>query len=583
MSSTAPLPCDSSATGDSLARLNSQQQLRLTEVLDCYLSALETGAPLDQRALLAAHPDLADSLQTYFRSLEELHCIAAGFGGGERTPDEAQAEECTADECSADQRNVDAGPLRVGEFELLRELGRGGMGVVYEARQRSLQRLVAVKILPFASVLDSRQISRFKHEAQAAARLHHAHIVPVFAIGAERGVHYYAMQLVQGQSLETFLTEMRRTRLRPPRDYFTTIAEWARQAAEALQAAHEAGIVHRDIKPSNLLIDEQRKLWVTDFGLARVEHDLSLTRTGDLVGTLRYMSPEQAAGNALLVDHRADVYSLGATLYELATLQPAYGNEQGAALLRKMETCSPPLPRSIRSATPRPLESIIVKAMARERDQRYATAAELAADLQRFLQGEPVHARPPSLLERGQRFRPPQALWLLMLLLLWSVGGLGYVVRNQASIASPASAAPDEQSITSPVAPRRELAIAQNRLGLEMHRTRRTREAAEAFASAVELHRELLAAEPVSAELHSRLANSYSNWSVALSDDGDSGSALQQLSHAITHQQRAIQLEPANQRYTTLLQRHRELQQKIRRRLTTSLELTAREIVPTGH
>ena len=214
-----------------------------------------------------------------------------------------------------------------------------------------------------------------------------------------------------------------------------------------MQAAHEAGIVHRDIKPSNLLIDEQKKLWVTDFGLARVEHDLSLTRTGDLVGTLRYMSPEQAAGNALLVDHRADVYSLGATLYELATLQPAYGSEQGAALLRKMETCSPLLPRSIRSAIPRPLESIIVNAMARERDQRYATATELAADLQRFLQGEPVHARPPSLLECGQRCRPQQARWLLLLLLLWSVGGLGYVVRSQGSIAAPASAAPDEQPI----------------------------------------------------------------------------------------------------------------------------------------
>jgi serine/threonine protein kinase/2-oxo-4-hydroxy-4-carboxy--5-ureidoimidazoline (OHCU) decarboxylase len=573
MSSTAPLPCDSTAARDALSQLTSAQQLRLTEVLDCYLSALETGAPLDQRALLAAHPDLAASLQTYFRSLEELHRIAAGFGGGDRTPDEAPANDCTGD----------TGPLRVGEFELLRELGRGGMGVVYEARQRSLQRLVAVKILPFASVFDSRQISRFKHEAQAAARLHHPHIVPVFAIGEERGVHYYAMQLVQGQSLETFLIEMRRTRLRPPRDYFTTIAEWARQAADALQAAHEAGIVHRDIKPSNLLIDEQKKLWVTDFGLARVEHDLSLTRTGDLVGTLRYMSPEQAAGNALLVDHRADVYSLGATLYELATLQPAYGSEQGAALLRKMESCSPPLPRSIRSAIPRPLESIIVKAMARERDQRYATAAELAADLQRFLQGEPVHARPPSLLGRGQRCRPPQARWLLMLLLLWSVGGLGYVVRSQGSIAAPASAAPGEQPITSPLDPRRELAIAQNRLGLEMHGARRTREAAEAFANAVVLHRELLAAEPDSAELHSRLANSYSNWSVALSDDGDSRSALEQLAQAITYQQRAVELQPANQRYTTLLHRHRELQQKIRRRLTTSLELTARDIVPTGH
>ena len=300
--------------------------------------------------LLEANPDLAGPLPAYFESLDELHDMAAGFQppGGD-----ARREDSSPDE---DER-------RLGDFRLLREIGRGGMGVVYEAQQISLGRRVALKVLPFAAVLDGRQIARFKHEAQAAAQLNHPNIVSVFAVGVERGVHYYAMQFIDGQSLDRALSELREKYPRPaalssrsrlPRgttsagpagkeapgaraehrafvpsgrrdllgaeahpanvrpedaqhslltsreaggsEYFRAVVRLGIQAAAALQAAHENGVVHRDIKPSNLLLDGNGKLWVTDFGLARRQTDAALTRTGDLVGTLRYMSPEQAWG-----------------------------------------------------------------------------------------------------------------------------------------------------------------------------------------------------------------------------------------------------------------------------------------------
>src|SRR5437773_4727354 len=281
-------PADS-RDGVTLAHLTPEQRDRLTDVLDRYLSALEQDVPLAQDALLAAHPDLADALRSYFRSLEDLHDMAAGFGGAttrEATPRDQEPE----------------GAKRIGDFELIREIGRGGRGVAYEARQLSLDRRVAVKLLPFAAVLDAKQIARFKHEAQAAAQLHHPNIVPVFAIGVERGVHYYAMQYIDGQPLDRAIEELRDGRRKKSRgssvggresrankasstvaiahsptlplshsQFFRRVAELGIQAAEALHAAHEYGVVHRDVKPSNLLLAADGKLWITDFGLARFQ------------------------------------------------------------------------------------------------------------------------------------------------------------------------------------------------------------------------------------------------------------------------------------------------------------------------
>ena len=256
-------------------------------------------------------------------------------------------------------QNAEALAGCLGDFRMLRELGRGGMGVVYEAEQISLCRKVALKVLPFAATLDPRQLQRFHNKARAAACLHHANIVPVHGVGCERGVHYYAMQLIEGQSLETLLQEMRRAQnqaavpspavrqgkgepqtnptvpvaasaaaeretVREPRapastlpspregaPYFRRVAELMNQAAEALEHAHQSGVVHRDIKPGNLMLDGRGLLWVTDFGLAQFNSDARLTLTGDLVGTLRYMSPEQALAKRVIVDHRTDIYSLG--------------------------------------------------------------------------------------------------------------------------------------------------------------------------------------------------------------------------------------------------------------------------------
>ena len=286
------------------------------------------------------------------------------------------------------------------------------MGIVYEALQLSLRRKVALKVLPFASTLQTRQLQRFVNEAQAAAHLHHPNIVPVFAVGKERGVHYYAMQFIDGLSLAEMLERLRRDAglgddnhsapttegyhshlsssfTRPPDrsamhravpdtvqristqlsdwksrdadDFFRAIAQWVRQAADGLAYAHDLGIVHRDIKPANLMLDGTGRVWVTDFGLAQIRSGGDLTQTGDLVGTLRYMSPEQANGDRQLLDHRTDIYSLGATLYELATLRPIYDNRNKEGLLHDVVRGEPPAPRAVNRRIPVELENIITQ------------------------------------------------------------------------------------------------------------------------------------------------------------------------------------------------------------------------------
>ena len=400
------------------------RQERLAEILDRYLSELELGVPPHVDDLIAEHPDLADELRLYVDSLHLLHGVTTGLHPS--VPQRSAAMEATS--------------KRLGDYEIVRELGRGGMGIVYEARQLSLNRQVALKVLPFAAVLDDKQLSRFRTEAQAAAQLHHPHIVPVFAVGQERGVHFYAMQYIEGQSLDRACDELRRRAAsesqqatspaprrasagersesadtQPPsalstiassrsRDYCRTVARLGVQAAEALQHAHEYGIVHRDVKPSNLLLDHDGKLWVTDFGLARMQAGSGVTVSGDLVGTLRYMSPEQAAGNNALVDPRSDVYALGATLYELLTLKYAHDGENREQLLRQIEQEEPKSPHALNEAIPADLETIVLTAMAKSREDRYDSAQEMADDLSRFLAGKPTLARRPTLLERGGKW-----------------------------------------------------------------------------------------------------------------------------------------------------------------------------------
>lgn len=326
----------------------------------------------------------------------------------------------------------------LGDFQIVRELGRGGMGVVYEAEQLSLGRRVALKILPFAGMLDSRQLARFKNESKAAAALRHPNIVGVHAVGVERGVHYYAMEMIEGQCLSSVITDLRATFERssgkhhtasskPSNDLanaeteikdqhavstrlsksntgiYRAVADIGIQAAEALEYAHRRGVVHRDVKPANLLLNHQGQLFVTDFGLARIETDSGLTVTGDLLGTVRYMSPEQASGNPIL-DQRTDVYSLGLVLYELLALRPAFNQSDRNLLLREIAEKDPPPPSRFRDGIPKDLETIVLKAIAKQPHLRFASAQEFADDLKRFLEHRPIAARRVGRLERTWRW-----------------------------------------------------------------------------------------------------------------------------------------------------------------------------------
>jgi tetratricopeptide (TPR) repeat protein len=365
-------------------------------ILDEYLRALEAGTAPDRESLFARHPEVAAELAAALRGLDLVRGAAPSLAG-------------------ANAADAEVGRT-LGDYKLLREIGRGGMAVVYEAEQLSLGRRVAVKVLPFAAVLDPKQLQRFKNEALAAAHLQHPHIVPVHAVGCDRGVHFYAMQFVEGQSLARVVREMKQGGGEGPktpisslgsnrvRDYLRMAATLGKQAAEALDHAHQLGIVHRDVKPGNLLVDQAGSLWITDFGLARSLKDPGLTITGELLGTLRYMSPEQALAKRVPLDHRTDVYSLGVTLYELFTLEPAFPGDDPHRVIQEIASREPVPPRRLNPALPVDLETVLLKAMSKEPESRYATAQEMADDLDRFLGDEPVRARRPSIVARAAKW-----------------------------------------------------------------------------------------------------------------------------------------------------------------------------------
>jgi len=291
-------------------------------------------------------------------------------------------------------------PGVLDDFRILREIGKGGMGTVYEAEQISLNRRVALKILPPHLSLSDDAILKFRREAEAGGRQSHQAIVAVHAVGEQKGIHYIAQELVEGGSTLTDRMEEIRAEGDLLRGYFREAAQLAAEVADALQHAHDAGVIHRDVKPSNILITPDGDPKVTDFGLAKVEDALALSRTGDFAGTPYYMSPEQAASNRIGIDRRTDIFSLGATFYEMLTLTRPFQGKSSQEVLRKILLNEPPDPRRINEGVPRDLAVICLKAMEKDPSRRYQTMNDFADDLRRFLSGDVILARPAGLATR---------------------------------------------------------------------------------------------------------------------------------------------------------------------------------------
>ncbi len=352
----------------------------LVRVLDEYMAAVQRGEAPDRARLLAEHPNLVSQLEPCLAGIDFIHRAGS-------------AEESRS------------GPATLGEFRIVREVGRGGMGVVYEAEQTSLRRRVALKVLRYGVVADEEALRRFRVEAETVARLHHTNIVPIFAVGTEHDVSYYAMQFIEGRSLADVQEESTRSGRPIPCD---KIAQWGLQAAEALAHAHLRRVIHRDIKPSNLLMDTEGVVWLTDFGLAKRSDEVTLTLSGTLMGTPRYMSPEQAEAQKRPIDHRTDLYSLGASLYELATGRPVFESATAHGVIMQVLTADPTAPRTLRRDVPKDLETILLTCLAKDPDRRYPTAQALAQDLRLFLDGRSIKARRTPAWEKVARWAKRQ-------------------------------------------------------------------------------------------------------------------------------------------------------------------------------
>ncbi len=492
-----------------------------------------------ERQRRGEHPSVAEYAEKYPQWSDQIRNLFPTLVTVERW--KAQQERAVDGRASLGPARLE----RLGEFRILREIGRGGMGIVYEAEQESLRRHVAVKVLPRHSLLDEKQLRRFQREAQAAARLHHTNIVPVFGVGQHDDYHYFVMQFIQGAGLDDVLAQLRRLTGTHPDDatedlqsetnsrevpateaesvaralidgktadarafvvsnchhdttsapapleidpnastpgtlptadtrayscgdptaieepsqtppdvpdrnaspptvlqqrvpYWRNVARIGIQAAHAIQYAHSQGTLHRDIKPANLILDGQGVVWIADFGLATAPEDEAVTRTGDIIGTLRYMAPERFRAQA---DARSDIYSLGLTLYELLTLQPAFADTDSNRMIHKIAHEEPTRPRKLNAEIPRDLETIVLKAVAREPAHRYQSAAEMAADLECYLDDRTISARQVGPLERLWRWsRRNRALAgltataALLLVLVAAVATAGYVQTKRANL-----------------------------------------------------------------------------------------------------------------------------------------------------
>jgi serine/threonine-protein kinase len=349
--------------------------------LEEYLNRLQAGEHRDRETLLRKHPNLASAL----RCLEALNALA---------PEGDFEDESDDFSLSSIFSQL---PRDFAGFELEEVIGRGGMGVVYKARQKELDRTVAVKMILDSYLASEEHIRRFHEEAKAAARVEHSNIVHIHEVGRWNDQHYFVMEYIDGTSLAQ---KVAHGEIEPEQAAFLV-----QRVARAVDHLHRQGIIHRDLKPSNILIDRDGEPHVTDFGLAKVfQHEGQSTATGVIVGTPSYMAPEQAAGKSDLLGPKSDVYSLGAILFEMLTGRPPFQEERPLDTVMKVLSGEPPLPRSLNHKVPRGLELVCLKCLARNPDDRYETAAALAGELGRYLKGEALEVRPPNLLQRIRRW-----------------------------------------------------------------------------------------------------------------------------------------------------------------------------------
>ena len=385
---------------------SSDRQQRLEQVLVAYLEAAESGHAPDQQEFIERHAEFADELAEFFaggRQIDELAAsIRAAVGSDDAGPVAPfDAPTTGVGTSSVEGAEIGARVRYFGDYELLEEIARGGMGVVYRARQVNLKRIVALKMILAGQLAGEQDVRRFHAEAEAAAELDHPNIVPIYEVGEHEGQHYFSMALVEGESLACKVAKG----VLPARE----AAELIEQVARAIAYAHEQGVIHRDLKPANVLLDEEGRPRVTDFGLAkRIEGDGGLTATGQVLGTPGFMPPEQAAGKHDRIKETADVYSLGAILYTLLTGRPPFQADNPLDTLLQVLEQEPVSPRLLNPKLPKDLETICLKCLEKEPHRRYAGADELADDLTRYLSDEPIRARPLGNVERVWRWARKQ-------------------------------------------------------------------------------------------------------------------------------------------------------------------------------
>lgn len=404
------------------------RERRLNEALAAYLEAAESGRPPDRQAFLAEHPDLADELDEFIKNLSGLtHTRRL-----RQIPDLAATAVLPALDAAAARAGN-----RLGDYEILEEIARGGMGVVYRARQVSLNREVALKMI-LAGQQDAEQsLRRFRLEAEAVARLDHPNIVPIYEVGEIDGQPYFTMKFVEGGSLRTRLDEFELPSAGPEKHLSRSalakksavLVELMAAVARAVHHAHERGILHRDLKPANILLDRQNHPMVTDFGLAkRVEESPDLTRSLVVVGTATYMAPEQAQADKKMLTTTADIYSLGAILYHLLTGRPPFvGDSLMSTLIKVVE--EEPIPPALRNPNvPADLEMICLKALTKQPEHRYSTALAMAEDLDRWRAGDIISLRSPTRTKRAWHWakrNPVSAAMLAAIALLIAVVTIG--------------------------------------------------------------------------------------------------------------------------------------------------------------